>query len=57
MQNGSRSEASAQSTTKGEGGQAAFLRIHRRAPEEPGVARRFSAKLALQRAFVAAPTD
>ena len=36
---------------------AAFLKVHARRPEPEACETRFSARLALQRAFVAAPTD
>jgi hypothetical protein len=36
---------------------AAFLKIHPRRPQPAAPSTRFSARLALQRAFVAAPTD
>lgn len=36
---------------------AAFLKIHPRRPAPAAPDTRFSARLALQRAFVAAPTD
>ena len=36
---------------------AAFLKSHARRPDPVRVDTRFSARLALQRAFVAAPTD
>ena len=36
---------------------AAFLKAHARRPEPLRIDTRFSARLALQRAFVAAPTD
>jgi hypothetical protein len=55
MQSTAKSPAQSSETT--EARTAAFLKVHARRPEPDASDTRFSARLALQRAFVAAPTD